>query len=170
MADHQPELFTRPASPFVIGTSGWTYADWKGTFYPQGLAQSRWFGYYSGLFSSVEINATFYRAFLPHAYLGWRERAPDGFLYAVKVPRSITHEKMLLDTTEEILRFKGSTSLLGDKLGAVLLQMSPDTPYDIARVNWRSNFETMNGNRMMSGIYYLGIRPSPSTLIPRAGL
>jgi uncharacterized protein YecE (DUF72 family) len=118
----------------LIGTSGWTYEDWKGRFYPDGLARKRWFDYYTGIFSTVEINATFYRLFKDQIYLNWRSRSPEKFKFVLKVPRLITHQKYLQDTAEDIHQFWNSASLLGDKLGLVLLQISPDMPYDLSRL------------------------------------
>jgi uncharacterized protein YecE (DUF72 family) len=64
---------------FLIGTSGWIYPHWKGTFHPKNLSQNRYFEYYATKFNCVEINATFYRAFADETYLKWREQAPNGF-------------------------------------------------------------------------------------------
>ena len=64
---------------FFIGTSGWTYDHWKGRFYPENLAQKRWFDYYASQFSAVEVNATFYRTFKDQTYQNWRQRCPAGF-------------------------------------------------------------------------------------------
>jgi uncharacterized protein YecE (DUF72 family) len=118
----------------LVGTSGWTYEDWKGRFYPAGLAKSRWFDYYLTQFATVEVNATFYRFFKEQTYRNWRERTPADFRFVLKVPRLITHQKLLLDVGEDIRQFWNSASLLGDKLGLVLLQIAPDMPYDAARL------------------------------------
>jgi uncharacterized protein YecE (DUF72 family) len=114
----------------LIGTSGWTYDDWKGSFYPEGLAKSRWFDHYATRFSTVEINATYYRTFTDQVYQKWRERAPSDFKYVLKVPRLITHQKNLVNAGSEIRAFWRSASLLEDNLGLVLLQVAPETPYD----------------------------------------
>lgn len=74
-----------------LGTSGWDYAHWRGRFYPEGLPAPQWFGYYRGVFDTVEINHTFYRLPAPGVFDGWRQQAPRGFLYAVKASRFITH-------------------------------------------------------------------------------
>jgi uncharacterized protein YecE (DUF72 family) len=123
---------TRPV--FFIGTSGWTYDHWKGSFYPQGLPKSRWFEYYSSRFSAVEINATFYRTFKDQTYLKWKERAPQGFGYVLKAPRNITHRKYLLDAEEEIRNFCRSSTLLEDRLEMILLQVAPGVPYGLERL------------------------------------
>jgi uncharacterized protein YecE (DUF72 family) len=119
---------------FHVGTSGWTYDDWKGRFYPAGLARSRWFEYYSSQFSTVEVNATFYRAFKDDTYRGWKNKAPKDFLYVLKAPRTITHQKHLIDVEEDIQNFIRSGLLLDDLLGMILLQVAPNTPYDLKRL------------------------------------
>jgi len=124
---------TSQATLFV-GTSGWTYDDWKGCFYPKGLPKSRWFDYYSSRFPAVEINATFYRAFKEQTYLKWRERAPQGFGYVLKAPKNITHRKYLVDVEADVQVFIQSAALLEDKLEMILLQVAPGTPYDLERL------------------------------------
>jgi uncharacterized protein YecE (DUF72 family) len=119
---------------FFVGTSGWTYDDWKGRFYPEDLPKSRWFEYYASRFSTVEVNATFYRAFKDETYQKWRERAPEGFGYVLKAPRNITHLKQLVDVEADIAEFCRSAALLGDKLEMILLQVAPGTPYDLERL------------------------------------
>jgi uncharacterized protein YecE (DUF72 family) len=112
-----------------VGTSGWTYDHWKGRFYPQGLPKSHWFEYYASRFSSVEVNATFYRTFKDQTYHTWRERAPQRFGYVLKVPQLITHRKYLVDVDQDIKGFCQSCALLGDKFEMVLLQVAPNMPY-----------------------------------------
>jgi len=124
---------TSQATLFV-GTSGWTYDDWKGCFYPKGLPKSRWFDYYSSRFPAVEINATFYRAFKDQTYLKWRERAPQDFGYVLKAPKNITHRKYLVDVEADVQVFIQSAALLEDKLEMILLQVAPGTPYDLERL------------------------------------
>jgi uncharacterized protein YecE (DUF72 family) len=120
---------------FYIGTSGWTYDHWKGRFYPQELPKLAWFDYYAKIFSAVEVNATFYRTFKDQTYTNWQRRAPQGFGYVLKAPRLITHRKYLLGVEEEIRAFYHSCSLLEDKFELILLQVAPNMPYDIKRLN-----------------------------------
>lgn len=80
-----------------IGTSGWTYSDWKGVFYPEDLPQKQWLPYYAKHFSVVEMNASFYRFFKKENYQKWYETVPRGFNFIVKAPRIITHQKYLLN-------------------------------------------------------------------------
>ncbi|MDZ7289351.1 MAG: DUF72 domain-containing protein [candidate division KSB1 bacterium] len=119
---------------FLAGTSGWTYPDWQGTFYPVDWPKSRWFEYYAGKFSTVEINATFYRTFKDQTYSKWREQAPREFRYVLKAPRLITHRKHLIGAEDVIKGFWQSASLLEDKLGLILLQLAPSTQYDPDRL------------------------------------
>jgi uncharacterized protein YecE (DUF72 family) len=120
--------------PYRVGTSGWTYDHWKGLFYPPDLPKSRWFEYYLARFSTVEVNATFYRTFKDQTYQNWRERVPLDFRYVLKVPRLITHRKYLENAAEDIHSFWRSATLLGEKLGLILLQVAPGTPYDLERL------------------------------------
>ena len=135
MGEGQPGLFTRPPSVYHVGTSGWTYPHWREVFYPAGLAQSHWLAFYAAHFDTVEINATFYRQFRDPAYPSWRRRAPERFTYVLKAPRSITHERLLVDVGEEVQHFKASARLLEDKLGAILIQVAPATPFDPDRLD-----------------------------------
>jgi uncharacterized protein YecE (DUF72 family) len=122
------------SAQFLIGTSGWTYDDWKGRFYPEKLPKSRWLAHYLDRFRTVEINATFYRFFEDSTYLKWRAQAPAGFRYVLKAPRLITHLKQLEGAEETIRTFWNSAELLGDRLGLILLQIAPQTPYDPGRL------------------------------------
>ena len=119
---------------FLVGTSGWTYDHWRGHFYPQDLPKSKWFNYYATKFQIVEINATFYRTFIDQTYHNWRERAPAGFGYVLKAPRTITHRKYLEDVESDVKAFERSASLLEEKLEMILLQLAPGTPYDPERL------------------------------------
>jgi uncharacterized protein YecE (DUF72 family) len=119
---------------FFVGTSGWTYDHWKGNFYPADLPKTRWFDHYAATFSTVEINATFYRTFKDTTYHKWYDKAPPGFTYVLKTPRPITHYRHLEGSDAEIQAFWRSANLLGDKFGLILLQIAPDTPYDLGRL------------------------------------
>ena len=112
-------------SKIHVGCSGWVYRHWRGIFYPDGLPQKRWFERYAEEFDTVEINASFYRLPLESTFEGWRDKAPPGFCYAVKVNRFITHMKKLLDCEEAVDEFIALARLLGDKLGPLLYQLPP---------------------------------------------
>ena len=109
-----------------VGTSGWVYPHWKGRFYPKDLPQRDWFGYYARHFDTVEINNTFYRLPTEDAVVRWREHAPDGFVYAVKASRFLTHVKRLNNVEVALERFMDVVTLLRDHLGPILCQF-PET-------------------------------------------
>ncbi len=117
-----------------IGTSGWVYPHWKGVFYPEEFPQSRWFEHYAHHFATVEINNTFYRLPRESTFDHWREQAPEGFLYAVKASRYITHLKHLRECAEPVERFLRRARRLGDHLGPVLYQLPPHWGADPERL------------------------------------
>lgn len=119
---------------FRIGTSGWVYPHWKGTFYPAELPQNHWFEYYCTQFDTVEINATFYRWFKPEAFDHWYAQAPPGFVYVLKVPSTITHRKRLVNVEDLIDDFCRRASRLREKLGLLLMQLPPRIRYDPERL------------------------------------
>lgn len=122
-------------SQIHVGCSGWAYKHWRGLLYPQGLPQKRWLERYTEDFDTVEINASFYRLPLASTFEAWRERAPRGFRYAVKVNRFITHMKKLLDCKAEVDRFIALARRLGDKLGPLLYQLPPSLHKDVERLD-----------------------------------
>jgi uncharacterized protein YecE (DUF72 family) len=113
-----------------IGCSGYVYKHWHGLFYPADLPQKRWLDYYAGHFPTVELNNTFYMLPAESTFEGWRKNAPDGFLYAVKANRFITHMKKLKEPEEHIARMFERVRLLGEKLGPVLYQLPPRWRYN----------------------------------------
>ena len=115
-----------------IGTSGWNYKHWRGIFYPEKLAQRKWLEFYCEHFDTVEVNSTFYRLPPSSTFEGWKKRTPDGFLWAVKVPRKITHIHKLKDVGDLVLEFLGNARFLSEKLGPVLFQLPPGLKLDIA--------------------------------------
>lgn len=125
-----PSISARPRgsvskSAVRVGCSGWVYRHWKGIFYPAELPHKRWFDHYAAEFDTVEINASFYRQPLPSTFENWRDKAPEGFRYAVKVNRFITHNKKLLDCAEPLERFVALARPLGRSLGPLLYQLPP---------------------------------------------
>jgi len=114
------------AQELRIGTSGWTYKEWRGVFYPEKLPQKQWFEFYAHEFSTVEINYSFYRWPSEAAVAGWREHAPAGFVYTLKAPRSITHFSRLgADAERMVYDFYALTGRLGNTLGCHLFQLPP---------------------------------------------
>ena len=129
------ETTVSTASGIHVGCSGWVYKHWRGIFYPEGLPQKRWFERYAEEFDTVEINASFYRLPLASTFEGWREKAPPGFRYAVKVNRFITHMKKLLDCRAEVDRFIELARPLGGKLGPLLYQLPPSLHKNLERLD-----------------------------------
>ncbi|MCK4698063.1 MAG: DUF72 domain-containing protein, partial [Dehalococcoidia bacterium] len=111
---------------YYIGTSGWVYRHWRGVFYPPKLPQSKWLEFYTGHFSTVELNNSFYRLPSEQAFSNWRATSPEGFRYAVKVSRFITHIKRLKDVAEPIETFLQRARHLNEKLGPLLYQLPPN--------------------------------------------
>jgi uncharacterized protein YecE (DUF72 family) len=122
------------SSTVRVGCSGWQYKHWRGDFYPAALPSSRWFDHYASVFDTVEINNTFYR--LPEAstFAAWRQRAPAGFLFAVKASRFLTHMKKLKDPADPLDRFFSRARELGRSLGPVLYQLPPRWPVNLERL------------------------------------
>lgn len=119
---------------FQIGTSGWNYASWRFNFYPKDGPQKRWLEYYSQYFDTVELNATFYRFFKEEQFSNWYERVPKNFEYVIKVPQYISHRKQLIDAEDQVKAFCERIHLLKNKLGLILLQLAPRTPYHPERL------------------------------------
>lgn len=113
-----------------IGCSGFSYKEWKEDFYPKGLAQSKWFDYYTKHFNTLELNVTFYRFPTLKSLQGWYSKAPEGFCFSAKVPRSITHFKKFEDTEKMLNDFYQLLKEgLKEKLACVLFQLPPQFIY-----------------------------------------
>ena len=108
-----------------MGTQGWSYDHWVGLFYPPGSRSGDWLGLYARAFDTVEVDSTFYGAPPPDRYGAWREGTPDGFVFTLKMPGEVTHEARLQDP-RPALRFCDEARSLGEKLGAILVQLPPD--------------------------------------------
>ncbi len=118
-----------------VGISGWTYAGWRGDFYPEGLAQRLELAYAAERLTSIEINGSFYSLQRPTSYAVWRDQTPDGFVFAVKGGRFITHMKKLRDVETPLANFFASGVLaLGPKLGPVLWQLPENLPFEADRM------------------------------------
>ncbi len=117
------------------GTSGFSYKEWKGSFYPEDLPAQEMLGFYAGRLPAVEINNTFYR--LPRASLleSWAEQVPEGFRFAIKASRRITHFKRLAaSAADETAYLLETTARLGPKLGVLLFQLPPNAKADVERL------------------------------------
>ena len=117
----------------LIGTSGWQYDHWRGRFYPGDVPKGRWLEHFAARFPTVEVNNSFYRLPSEHAFAGWRHRTPDGFVFAVKASRYITHVRRLNDPKEPVDLLWSRARALGPKLGPILFQLPPNLPADVER-------------------------------------
>lgn len=117
-----------------IGTSGWHYEHWLGTFYPARLPASRMLSFYLEHFDTVELNNSFYRLPSEKALDTWRESTPPNFLFAMKGSRFLTHMKKLKDPGPGLEKFLARADRLGEKLGPVVFQLPPNWPPNIERL------------------------------------
>jgi uncharacterized protein YecE (DUF72 family) len=118
-------------APIRIGTSGWSYPDWHGTYYPQRLPARGWLAFYAGHFPTVELNSSFYRQPTAGQFAHWATQVPDPFVFAVKAPRFITHGLRLRHVRIPLRRFQHALGGLGPKLGPVLYQLPPNLAADL---------------------------------------
>ena len=119
--------------PAYVGIGGWTFAPWRGTFYPAGLPHAQELGYAAGRLTAIEINGTFYRTQTAKSFATWARAVPDGFVFALKGPRGATHRAALAESEASVQRFLGSgLSELGERLGPLLWQFPPTRRYDPA--------------------------------------
>lgn len=109
-----------------LGTSSWQFDEWRGVFFPEGLAKKDQLAYYATQFASVEVNTSFYGVPHPGTLINWVESVPDGFTFCLKFPRAITHEKRLLNCEEETLIFLDVLRSLGVAAAPALIQFPPD--------------------------------------------
>jgi uncharacterized protein YecE (DUF72 family) len=121
--------------PVRIGTSGWTYKDWRGPFYPDKLVQKNWLQWYSAQFDSAEINGSFYRTPSLEAVAAWRDQTPDDFLFAWKASKFITHWKRLSEKCDNSLELlEGRLQALSPKVGPILFQLPPHFQANLPRL------------------------------------
>jgi len=113
------------AGKVYIGTSGWSYKHWMGTFYPKGTKQKDRFAYYRECFKTVELNSPFYHLPPRQTFEKWKEEVPADFTYAVKASRYITHMKKLHDAGDSLGKFLDNALGLGQKLSIILFQLPP---------------------------------------------
>jgi uncharacterized protein YecE (DUF72 family) len=117
--NHKPNDF---GGLLKLGTSGWSYKDWVGNFYPEKSPANSWLAHYARHFNVVEVDSTFYAIPPRERVAKWAATAPAGFEFALKVPQVITHEKSLVDCTREMTAFLDVCEALGEKLGPILFQ------------------------------------------------
>ncbi len=117
-----------------VGTSGFAYKEWRGTFYPEGLSETQMLSFYARQLNSVEIDSTFYRFPTPGLLSDWRGQVTEGFTFCLKVPQRITHIKRLQGITEELLYLLETVQSLGAHLGPLLFQFPPNMPRNLQRL------------------------------------
>jgi uncharacterized protein YecE (DUF72 family) len=117
-----------------VGTSGWNYTEWRGSFYPRDMKPAGMLAYYSEWFSAVEVNNTFYRMPTAKVVEGWAATVPARFTFVLKAPQRITHFARLRDVDELVRVFCDTARLLGDKRGPLLFQLPPNFKVDVGRL------------------------------------
>jgi uncharacterized protein YecE (DUF72 family) len=110
---------------YWVGTSGYNYPEWRGSFYPEKFPAAKMLAFYAERFNSVEVNYTFYRIPTPALLEGWAKGTPDGFTFTLKAPRRITHDSKLQRCEDLTLSFCRTARTLGPKLGVLLFQLPP---------------------------------------------
>jgi len=121
----------------LVGTSGYNYPEWKGSFYPADLPATKFLPYYASTFPTVEINYTFYRMPTPKIVAGWRAQVPAEFRFTLKAPKRITHDRRLraADVADSLQGFITAASELGPQLAALLFQLPPNFKKDLVVLN-----------------------------------
>jgi uncharacterized protein YecE (DUF72 family) len=121
------------AGKIHIGIGGWTFAPWRGVFYPEKLTQAKELSYAASKLTSIEINGTFYGSQKPESFRKWAREVPDGFVFSLKGPRFATNRRVLAEAGDSVKRFYDSGVLeLADRLGPVLWQFAPTKKFDEA--------------------------------------
>ena len=118
----------------LTGTSGFSYKEWKGTFYPEDLPADAMLAYYAERLPAVEINNTFYRMPKPALLEGWATQVPEAFRFVLKASQRITHHKRLKEAGDEVAYFFGVAATLGERLGPALFQLPPNLKKDLPRL------------------------------------
>ena len=118
----------------LAGTSGYSYKEWLGRFYPEKLPAGEMLRYYAERFATVEINNTFYRMPAESMLAQWTQQVPEGFRFTLKAPRRITHDKRLREAASNVAEFLRRAGVLGERLGVVLFQLPPYLKKDVPRL------------------------------------
>jgi uncharacterized protein YecE (DUF72 family) len=118
----------------LAGTSGYSYKEWLGSFYPDKLPAKEMLRYYAGHFPTVEINNTFYRMPAESMLAGWVNEVPASFRFTLKAPQRITHQKRLREAEQEVAEFLRRAAALGGQLGMILFQLPPFLRKDLPRL------------------------------------
>jgi len=148
----------------LAGTSGWSFKEWKGTFYPKDLPDDGMLPYYASRFSCVEINNTFYRMPRENVLLDWVSKVPESFRFAIKAPQRITHHGRLKadEVAESVQYFTRVITELGERRGPTLFQLPPNLKCDLPRLTeflallprgWRAAFEFRHSSWFEDAVY-----------------
>jgi uncharacterized protein YecE (DUF72 family) len=129
----------------LAGTSGFSYKEWLGKFYPEKLPMNEMLAYYARHFATVEINNTFYRMPGESMLDGWCRQVPDGFSFTLKAPRRITHDKRLREVESDVTEFVRRAQALASRLGVLLFQLPPNFKKDLDRL--RNLLSLLPGDR-----------------------
>ncbi len=181
-----PHTKMKPSSLIHIGTSGWHYQHWRGSFYPQALAQKHWLNYYAEHLATVEINNSFYRLPSVEMLKKWRNMVPKEFLFTVKASRYITHRKKLKNPRATLSKLLERVGVLEEKLAAILFQLPPLWSFNEERFkdfvavlpkdyryafefrdrSWfnESVYEILTAQKMAFCLYEIGGQLSPQTI------
>ena len=128
-----PKTASKNSRQIYIGVGGWTFAPWRGVFYPEKLAQAKELEYAASKLTSIEINGTYYGSQKPETFRKWAREVPDGFVFSVKGPRFAVNRRVLAEAGNSIKYFYNTGVLeLGDRLGPVLWQFAPTKKFDEA--------------------------------------
>jgi uncharacterized protein YecE (DUF72 family) len=146
----------------LVGTSGWSYKEWKGSFYPPNLAAAEMLRFYSGRFPTVEVNNSFYRIPGESVLASWAEQVPQSFRFAMKASRRVTHNNRLRDEDGSLGYFLRAVNPLGERLGPTLFQLPPNFKKDMDRLRgflaalprrWRAAMEFRHGSWFDEEVY-----------------
>ncbi|HMH56048.1 MAG TPA: DUF72 domain-containing protein [Gemmatimonadales bacterium] len=135
----------------LVGTSGWSYKEWKGSFYPPKLPQDEMLGFYASRFPTVEVNNSFYRIPSDKVLMGWAERVPPDFRFVLKASRRITHNSRLAGEDGSLEYFLRAINPLGDRLGPTLFQLPPTFKKDAVRLR---DFLARSPKRWMAAVEF----------------
>jgi uncharacterized protein YecE (DUF72 family) len=136
-----------------IGTSGWTYKSWRGTFYPPDVPSRRYLQFYAGEFPTTEVNCSFYHLPRHQTYANWAEQVPEDFIFSVKASRFITHIKRLLDVEAAWQTFLERALLLGPRLGPILFQFPESFPKAPERLAEFLEIVNKNGSARLRTVF-----------------
>jgi uncharacterized protein YecE (DUF72 family) len=146
----------------LAGTSGWSFKEWKGVFYPRDLPDAGMLGYYASQFPAVEVNNTFYRMPKEKVLLDWAAEVPESFRFAIKASMRITHKGRLADVASDMEYFLRVCSALGSRRGPSLFQLPPNMKKDLPRLTeflkliprrWQATFEFRHPTWFDDGVY-----------------